>query len=73
MVILENSALNNIDGGLNNLTSVGGSLSIQANSIAHLDGLNNLTSIGGDLDIVQNSFLDNIGGFNGLTQLEATY
>ena len=56
--------------GLNVITSVGGNLVIECNTLlTNLSGLNNLTSVGGNLYIGGNLKLTNIVGLNHLTQL----
>ncbi len=53
--------------GLENLTTIGGSLEITNNSaLITITGLNNLSSIGAGLMIHANNALENINGLNGL-------
>ena len=64
---------------LSSLTSIGGSLSIDANTVSSLEGLENLTSIGGGLTIVgripntrnpNGPALISLRGLNNLTSVE---
>lgn len=53
-----NALLANLGGGLNNLTSVGGNVSIQSNvKLVNLNGLNNLTSVTGSFTLSGNTLL----------------
>lgn len=56
--------------GLNNLTSVGGDLTITNNFlITDFNGLNGLNSIGGNLLIKTNNILDNVNGLESLKSI----
>ncbi len=55
--------------GLNNLTSVGGNLSLNNSRLTNLNGLENLSSIGGDLTCEFNYFLTDISGLQSLSSL----
>ncbi len=54
--------------GLNNLTNIGGSLTVHYTGSGNLVGLNNLISIGGDLDVTQ-TCIDSLTGFGNVTSI----
>ena len=57
--------------GLSQLTSIGGSLTIESNDqLANLEGLHNLTSVNGTLALRLNDVLANISALNNLNQIE---
>lgn len=59
--------------GLNNLTTVGGNLSLYYNnSLSNLTGLENLTSIGGDLMIYSNIGLTSLSALASLTSIQGS-
>ena len=55
--------------GLNNLTSISGSLSIQSQGLASFTGLSNLSSIGGSFHIAGTPALVDFDKFNNLTTI----
>jgi hypothetical protein len=55
--------------GLENLTEVTGSLTIERGNLTSLNGLSGLTTIGGSLDIYNNNSLTTLAGFDNLTSL----
>lgn len=66
-VIISGSNIVNLN-GLNVLTSVGGNLVIQSNTLlTSLSGLENVTSIGGDFYLQGNMLITNLNGLNNLT------
>lgn len=61
-----NATINDLK-GLDNLTTIGGSLTIiNSGNLGSLNGLQNLTSIGGDLTIVGNNSLQSLNGLENL-------
>jgi hypothetical protein len=66
---LSNNSLTNLQ-GLNNLTTIGGSLEINYNiALLTTAGLDNLLSVGSDLSIHSNNNLANLIGLNGLSMV----
>jgi phosphotransferase system IIB component len=69
LYISSNTALTSLS-GLENITSVGGYLSIQNNDVlTSLSGLDNITSVGGILSIGNNDVLTSLGGLENLTSV----
>jgi len=71
-LIITGSTLANLH-GLENLTSVGGTLGIRENpNLTSLQGLNNLTSAG-SIGIYDNNNLSSLDGLNGLTTITGSF
>jgi len=71
--VYSNNSLINLD-GLNNVTSIGGGLTINYNStITNLEGLNNLTTIGGSIFIDNNSGLITLEGLDNIDPETISY
>ena len=69
MRIRNNAALTSLS-GLENITSVGGSLSIWNNAtLTNLSGFVNITSVGGSLYIDENDVLTSLSGLENITSV----
>jgi hypothetical protein len=68
LVIKSNHSLNSLS-GLDNLSFIGGMLSIQGGYAANLSGLHNLASIGGQLNIYGTKILTGLSGLDNLSSI----
>jgi hypothetical protein len=68
-VLISGESITNLE-GLNNIVSIGGSLSIDyCNSLTNITGLSNLVSIGGGLGVSGNPYLTSLQGLENITHL----
>jgi hypothetical protein len=68
-LIISNTSLTSLS-GLENLTSVGGSLGIFLNNVlTSLSGLEKLTSVGSNIEILSNAVLTSLSGLENLTSV----
>ena len=58
--------------GLNNITSLGGSLNVQGNSsLITLEGIDSLTIVDGALEIINNDSLTSLNGLENITEVSS--